>query len=64
MGLYGYRKNFLDDFLSSTESDLEKLEKLEQLRALQQGFEIAVEIVEGISIGVDVPEDLLKINFS
>jgi CMP-2-keto-3-deoxyoctulosonic acid synthetase len=31
---------------------------------LQQGFEIAVEIVEGISIGVDVPEDLLKINFS
>ena len=43
---------------------LEKLEKLEQLRALQRGFEIAVEIVEGISIGVDVPEDLLKINFS
>jgi 3-deoxy-manno-octulosonate cytidylyltransferase (CMP-KDO synthetase) len=64
MGLYGYRKNFLDDFLSSTESDLEKLEKLEQLRALQRGFEIAVEIVEGISVGVDVPEDLLKINFS
>ena len=64
MGLYGYRKEFLDDFLSSTEGDLEKLEKLEQLRALQRGFEIAVEIVEGISIGVDVPEDLLKINFS
>lgn len=64
MGLYGYRKEFLDDFLSSTEGDLEKLEKLEQLRALQRGFKIAVEIVEGISIGVDVPEDLLKINFS
>jgi 3-deoxy-manno-octulosonate cytidylyltransferase (CMP-KDO synthetase) len=64
MGLYGYRKEFLDDFLSSTEGDLEKLEKLEQLRALQRGFEIAVEIVEGISVGVDVPEDLLKINFS
>ena len=64
IGLYAYRKEFLNGFLSSTEGDLEKLEKLEQLRALQQGFKIAVEIVDGISIGVDVPEDLVKINFT
>jgi 3-deoxy-manno-octulosonate cytidylyltransferase (CMP-KDO synthetase) len=64
MGLYGYKRDFLEDFLSSQEGQLEKIEKLEQLRALQRGFRIAVGITEYPSVGVDVPEDLKKISFS
>jgi 3-deoxy-manno-octulosonate cytidylyltransferase (CMP-KDO synthetase) len=64
MGLYGYKKEFLDDFLCSQEGELEQIEKLEQLRALQLGFRIAVGITEFPSVGVDVPADLKKISFS
>jgi 3-deoxy-manno-octulosonate cytidylyltransferase (CMP-KDO synthetase) len=49
--------------LGSQESELEKIEKLEQLRALQNGFKIAVEIVKESSIGIDMPNDLEKIRF-
>lgn len=63
MGLYGYNREFLDFFLGSKESTLERIEKLEQLRALQNGYKIGVEIVEGTSLGVDVPADLEKIKF-
>ena len=63
MGLYAYNREFLDFFLGSKESSLERIEKLEQLRALQNGYKISVEIVEGTSLGIDVPADLEKINF-
>jgi len=63
MGLYAYDRSFLDYFLGSQESELEKIEKLEQLRALQNGFKIAVEIVKESSIGIDMPNDLEKIRF-
>ena len=63
MGLYGYKREFLDFFLGSKESILERIEKLEQLRALQNGYKIGVEIVEGTSLGIDVPADLEKIKF-
>ena len=63
MGLYGYKREFLEDFLSSQEGQLEKIEKLEQLRALQRGYRIAVGITEYPSVGVDVPDDLKKISF-
>jgi 3-deoxy-manno-octulosonate cytidylyltransferase (CMP-KDO synthetase) len=63
MGLYGYKREFLDFFLGSKESTLERIEKLEQLRALQNGYKIGVEIVEGTSLGIDVPADLEKIKF-
>jgi len=63
MGLYGYKREFLEDFLSSQEGQLEKIEKLEQLRALQRGYRIAVRITEYPSVGVDVPDDLKKISF-
>lgn len=64
MGLYGYKKEFLEKFTSSQEGELEKIEKLEQLRALQLGYRIAVKITNKVSIGVDVPADLQKISFS
>ena len=58
IGIYAYKKEFLEDFLVSEESQLERVEKLEQLRALQNGYEIAVAICENDSIGIDVPSDL------
>ena len=64
MGLYGYKKEFLEKFTSSQEGELEKIEKLEQLRALQFGYRIAVKITDKVSIGVDVPADMQKISFS
>ena len=39
------------------------IEKLEQLRALEMGYRIAVEIVEFDTIGIDVPSDLKKLYF-
>ncbi|MBT5717196.1 MAG: 3-deoxy-manno-octulosonate cytidylyltransferase [Opitutae bacterium] len=64
MGLYGYKKEFLEDFISSQPSELEKIEKLEQLRALQLGYRIVVKKTNKVSVGVDVPADLQKIHFS
>ena len=64
MGLYGYKREFLEEFVTSEEGELERIEKLEQLRALQAGFRIAVRITEFASVGVDVPSDLQKIDFS
>ena len=58
LGIYAYKKQFLEDFLVSKESQLERVEKLEQLRALQNGYEIAVATCENDSVGIDVPSDL------
>jgi len=63
LGLYGYQKSFLEDFAKISAGDLEDLEKLEQLRALENGKRIAVEIVAYGTIGVDTREDLDAIEF-
>jgi len=63
LGLYGYQKSFLEDFAKIPAGDLEDLEKLEQLRALENGKRIAVEIVAHGTIGVDTREDLDAIEF-
>jgi 3-deoxy-manno-octulosonate cytidylyltransferase (CMP-KDO synthetase) len=63
LGLYGYRKSFLEDFAKIPAGELENLEKLEQLRALENGKRIAVEIVAHGTIGVDTREDLDAIEF-
>jgi 3-deoxy-manno-octulosonate cytidylyltransferase (CMP-KDO synthetase) len=60
--MYGYEQNFLREFSNSTPGKLEKVEKLEQLRALEMGYPIKVSIVAEDTIGVDLPEDLLKIS--
>ena len=57
-GIYAYRRFTLDRFVSLPESALEKCEKLEQLRALENGIRIYVVIADCESIGVDTPEDL------
>ena len=57
-GIYAYRRKTLEKFVSLPESPLEKCEKLEQLRALENGIRIYVVISDCESIGVDTPEDL------
>ena len=58
IGVYAYRREFLLDFARMAQTPLEKLEKLEQLRALENGYAIAVVDTNYESIGVDTPEDL------
>jgi 3-deoxy-manno-octulosonate cytidylyltransferase (CMP-KDO synthetase) len=58
IGLYAYRRAALERFVSLPPSSLEKREKLEQLRALEAGMRIDVEIVEAVPLGVDTPHDL------
>jgi 3-deoxy-manno-octulosonate cytidylyltransferase (CMP-KDO synthetase) len=62
IGLYAYRSNVLKDLVNLYASRLEKIECLEQLRWLEEGYKIKVAITEFESIGVDTPEDLEKIN--
>lgn len=63
MGMYAYTSRFLHLFSKSKQGVLEKLESLEQLRALELGFSIAVSVVSSGSIGIDRPGDMDRINF-
>jgi len=58
IGLYAYTKDFLFTFANTPQSSLEKAEKLEQLRALENGYKIKVLETECDTIGVDTPGDL------
>ena len=61
IGIYGYRKDFLDAFARLPPTPLERAERLEQLRALEHGVEIVVGISDEETIGVDTPEDLERV---
>jgi 3-deoxy-manno-octulosonate cytidylyltransferase (CMP-KDO synthetase) len=61
LGLYAYRKSALDFFLSRPESMLEKSERLEQLRFLENGIAIHVGETPYDSVGVDTEEDLQRV---
>lgn len=61
IGLYVYRKSFLLKFAEMPPSPLEKIENLEQLRALENGYKIKVVITNYNSVSVDVPGDLEKV---
>lgn len=60
-GLYVYRREFLLKFTRSRQTNLEKTEMLEQLRALENGAKIKVVEVMESSIGVDTKEDLERV---
>jgi 3-deoxy-manno-octulosonate cytidylyltransferase (CMP-KDO synthetase) len=61
LGLYAYRKAALDGFVNLQESALEKSERLEQLRFLENGIPIFVGETPYDSIGVDTEEDLQRV---
>lgn len=59
IGLYAYRAGYLREYARSEPCDLERIESLEQLRALWQGIRIFVDIAEQLpGHGVDTPEDV------
>ena len=61
LGIYAYRGAFLKKYISEPPCDLEKTEKLEQLRALWMGAKIAVIRTDDEGVGVDTPEDAVRI---
>lgn len=58
IGLYAYRRAALERFVKLPPSPLELREKLEQLRALEDGMRIDAQIVDTVPLGVDTPHDL------
>ena len=58
VGIYAYRRAALARFVALAPSPLETRERLEQLRALEAGMRIDVEIVRAAPLGVDTPRDL------
>jgi len=61
VGLYAYTKDFLFTFTNMPTTPLEEVEKLEQLRALENGYKIRVLETTHNTIGVDTPEDLERV---
>jgi len=61
LGIYGYRRETLLRLVRFPVSPLEQAEKLEQLRALENGISIAVVKVNYDSVGVDVPADVARV---
>ena len=61
LGLYAYRKAALDQFVTLPESSIEKAERLEQLRFLENGIPIFVGETPYDSVGVDTEEDLQRV---
>lgn len=61
VGIYAFRKHFLDRFTSLPQARLEAIEKLEQLRALEHGFRIKVVETANDSKAVDTPSDIQKL---
>ncbi len=60
LGIYGFTVRSLRNFCSLSPAPLESIEKLEQLRALYHGYEVAMIEVNTESFGIDTPEDLEK----
>lgn len=61
LGIYAYRKHFLDTFTRLSVGHLEMIERLEQLRVLDHGYKIKVIETKYDSKSVDVPEDIEKV---
>ena len=63
IGIYAYTKAFLKQFVRWPMSNLEKLEKLEQLRVIENGAEIHLNVLNSAPpAGIDTPEDLIRAN--
>lgn len=63
IGIYGYKNNVLDHICNLPPSDLEKKERLEQLRWLENNIAIKIDITDNEAIAIDTPDDLKKITF-
>jgi 3-deoxy-manno-octulosonate cytidylyltransferase (CMP-KDO synthetase) len=57
LGIYAYRRDFLLRLAKLPPTPLEQVERLEQLRALENGYAIAIAVVERSAVGIDTPAD-------
>jgi 3-deoxy-manno-octulosonate cytidylyltransferase (CMP-KDO synthetase) len=62
LGLYVYRRDFLLAYSGLPVGPLERMERLEQLRAIENGHRVRVVETEYESLGVDTPEDLARVS--
>lgn len=60
IGIYAYRLSVLNELVALDSSQLEEAEKLEQLRWLDNGYDIFVRPCDYESVGIDTPEDLVR----
>lgn len=60
-GIYAYRLSTLQQLVDLPPSPLSEAESLEQLRWLENGYRIHVAVTDGISVGVDTPDDIQKV---
>lgn len=60
LGLYAYHASLLRQFAQLPPGELERIERLEQLRVLENGYPIACELTDDPTIGVDTPEDAVR----
>lgn len=60
IGMYAYRADILRQITALPQSPLEKAESLEQLRWLENGYQIKVAVCNTYSMGIDTPEDLAQ----
>lgn len=60
IGIYAYKKNFLEKYVSMQRGNLEETESLEQLRVLENGEKIKVLVSEYKGFGIDTEEDLMR----
>jgi 3-deoxy-manno-octulosonate cytidylyltransferase (CMP-KDO synthetase) len=60
IGVYGFRKDALLKFTQWPAGQLEQIEKLEQLRYLENSVPIRMSLVEFTSVAIDTPDDLKK----
>ncbi len=58
IGMYAYRRDALERYVTLKPTPLEGRERLEQLRALENGLRIDVQVVDAVPLGVDTPEEL------
>jgi 3-deoxy-manno-octulosonate cytidylyltransferase (CMP-KDO synthetase) len=61
IGIYGYQREFLLQYPSLPASRLERVEKLEQLRALENGLQIKMIEISHPGLRVDTPQDIIKV---
>lgn len=61
LGIYCFRRTFLQQYAKMSKTRLQQIEDLEQLKILEMGYPIHITCVEDQGIGVDTPEDLKKI---
>lgn len=62
LGIYGFSASVIPKLAKLSPSNLEKIECLEQLRWLENGFKIHIDIVQNSPFGIDTPEDLVLVN--